>query len=524
MVCCSGLTMNIGSFALDEEIPVFCRPLDALSERFPRFKVFREWAGKRRARLKYAFVLIMHLLGAVTSVQAVMATRTSQGAIAWVISLNTFPYVAVPAYWVLGQTKFDGYDMMRHGQMLAESEVRNEALEILRREGMLVEGETDRERRQVELLENLALLPLTRQNDVELLIDGKETFDAIFDSIGKAEEYILVQFYIIRADELGNKLKDALLAKAAEGVRVYLLYDGLGSMGLTKAYLQALNDGGVETARFSTTKGPGNRFRINFRNHRKIVVVDGKEAFVGGHNVGDEYVGKDPVLTPWRDTHVRVRGPVVLEAQVTFAEDWRWATETVPELNWVPEKAPAGDTIALCLPTSPADELETATLFFLSAINAAEERIWIVSPYFVPDEQLMSALQLAALRGVEVRILIPENPDQMLVYLSSFSYLEEAEKAGVEIYRYEPGFLHQKVMLIDNHTATIGTANFDNRSMRLNFEVTMMFVNEAFAQEVEAMLDHDFAASRLVSSREFSDKALPFRFVVRAARLLAPVQ
>ena len=453
-----------------------------------------------------------------------MATRTSQGAIAWAISLNTFPYVAVPAYWVFGQTKFDGYDPIRHSQMLSTSEVKTEALEILEREGMLVQGESKWERNQIELLENLALLPLTRYNDVELLIDGQETFDTIFDSISKAEDYILVQFYIIRSDGLGTRLKDALLAKAAEGVRVYVLYDGLGSMKLSEAYLKELADGGVETAGFRTTKGPGNRFRLNFRNHRKIVVVDGKEAFVGGHNVGDEYLGMDPVLTPWRDTHVRVRGPVVLEAQVTFVEDWRWATDTIPELNWSPEKAPGGDTVALCLPTGPADDLETATLFFLNAINMAEQRIWIVSPYFVPDEQLMSALQLAALRGVDVRVLIPENPDQVLVYLSSFSYLEEAEKAGVKIYRYEPGFLHQKVALIDDHTSVVGTANFDNRSMRLNFEVTMMFVDREFAEEMEAMLETDFGVSRLVSSSEFTDRAMPFRFLVRAARLLAPVQ
>ena len=500
------------------------RYLDALSERFPRFGAWRAWIGKRKTQLKVAFVVTMHILGALTSVQAVMATRTSQGAIAWAISLNTFPYVAVPAYWVLGQSKFDGYDPLRHSQMLAASDVKNETLKTLEREGMLVEGKSQWEHCQIELLENLALLPLTRHNDAELLIDGEATFDAIFESIGKAKDYVLVQFYIIRADELGNKLKDALLAKAAQGVRVYMLYDGLGSIGLTKPYLQALADGGVQTASFRTTKGPGNRFRLNFRNHRKIVVVDGKEAFVGGHNVGDEYLGKDPVLSPWRDTHVRVRGPVVLEAQVTFVEDWRWATNTIPELNWIPEKAPSGDAVALCLPTGPADDLETATLFFLNAINMAEQRIWIVSPYFVPDEQLMSALQLAALRGVDVRVLIPENPDQMLVYLSSFSYLEEAEKAGVKIYRYEPGFLHQKVALIDDHLSVVGTANFDNRSMRLNFEVTMMFADKEFAQKMEAMLNADFNASRLVSSREFTDRALPFRFLVRTARLLAPVQ
>ena len=498
--------------------------LDALSDRFPRFKRLREWASRRRRKFTVAFVVVMHVLGALSSMQAVMSTRTPQGAIAWVVSLNTFPYLAVPAYWVFGQSKFDGYDLLRRSDMLASSEVEQQARRVLQEEGMLIEPTTDRNRRHLRLLENLAQLPMTRFNDVDLLIDGQETFDAIFQGIASAQDYILVQFYIIRSDGLGNQLKDALLAKAAEGVRVFVMYDGLGSHGLSEDYVRELEAAGVEVAAFNTTQGFGNRFRLNFRNHRKIVVVDGKIAYVGGHNVGDEYLGKDPVLSPWRDTHVAVRGPVVLEAQVSFVEDWQWATDSIPELNWIPEKAPQGDVMALCLPTGPADDLETATLMFLEAINTAEERIWIVSPYFVPDEQLISALQLAALRGIDVRILIPENPDQQLVYLSSFSYLEEAEKTKVKIYRYQPGFLHQKVVLIDDHTAAVGTANFDNRSMRLNFEVTMLFVDEDFAAEVEAMLEDDFAASRLVSAKEYTESSLPFRFLVRTARLLAPVQ
>ncbi|MHB8903068.1 MAG: cardiolipin synthase [Thermoguttaceae bacterium] len=502
---------------------MFRKPLNFLAHTPARARDLCRWIGKKRKRAAVGLFLVMHILGALTSIQAVMSTRTSQGAIAWTISLNTFPYVAVPAYWVFGQSRFDGYDLIRQSHMLAESETRRQAMEILRREGMLVEPETDRDRRQVQLLQNLALQPLTRHNEAELLIDGEKTFDAIFDAIARAENYVLVQFYILRADGLGQKLKDALIAKATRGVRVYVLYDGMGSLGLPNAYLQELAAAGVETSAFET-RSVGNRFRVNFRNHRKIVVVDGKEAFVGGHNVGDEYLGKDPVLSPWRDTHVRIRGPVVLEAQVTFVEDWRWATGRVPELNWIPEKAPGGDCVALCLPTGPADTLETATLFFLDAINSAEKRIWIVSPYFVPDEQLMSALQLAALRGVEVRVLIPENPDQVLVYLSSFSYLEEAEKAGVKVYRYQPGFLHQKVMLVDDYAATVGTVNFDNRSMRLNFEVTVMVMDKQFVRQVEAMLDEDFRQSRPVGADEYLKAGLPFRFSVRAARLLAPIQ
>lgn len=295
-------------------------------------------------------------------------------------------------------------------------------------------------------------------------------------------------------------------------------------MKLSPAWIKELNQGGVQTASFETTRGAGNRFRLNFRNHRKIVVVDGKEAFVGGHNVGDEYLGKDPKLTPWRDTHVAFRGPAVLEAQLTFLEDWRWATQETPMLNWLPEKSAAGDCEVICVPTGPADDLETASLFFVNALNQARERIWIVSPYFVPDEQLMTALQLAALRGVDVRVLIPEHPDQQMVYLSSFSYLEEAEKGGVKIYRFQKGFLHQKVMVVDQQFAAVGTANFDNRSMRLNFEVTMLVRNQAFCGEVAEMLERDFQNSRLVSKKEYTEASMPFRLAVRFCRLLAPVQ
>lgn len=467
----------------------------------------------------------MHVLGALSSVQAVMSTRTPQGAIAWAISLNAFPYLAVPAYWVFGQSHFDGYEILRQREMLADHSLENETIRTLREQGMLFEPENERQANQRDLLEGLALLPAVRYNDVDLLIDGEATFDAIIEGINSAQDYILFQFYILRSDELGNRLKDALLARAADGVRVYVLYDGLGSKDLSEEYIRELRDGGVQVAAFrTTTQGWRNRFRVNFRNHRKIVVVDGRQAFVGGHNVGDEYVGKHPELTPWRDTHVAMRGPIVLATQASFLEDWQWAAGEILELNWDPERASEGDVIAMCLPTGPADELETGTLLMLDAINMAQERIWIASPYFVPDAQFISALQLAALRGVDVRVLIPENNDDQLVNLTSYSYLEELDKVGISMYRYEPGFMHQKVILIDDDLATVGTANFDNRSMRLNFEITMMFKDAGFASKVEAMLEDDFTRSRPVSPAEYTDSGLPFRFMVKTARLLAPVQ
>ncbi|KAA5543896.1 cardiolipin synthase [Roseiconus nitratireducens] len=468
--------------------------------------------------------LVAHLLGAISSVQAIMSTRTAQGAIAWAISLNTFPYVAVPAYWVFGRSKFDGYHMKRHATMLAESETERNVIGLLAEGGMLIDPKNAIDLRRKTLLENLAQMPVTRFNDADLLIDGEATFDAIVEGITEATDYVLFQFYIIHDDDLGNRLKDALIAKAKEGVSVFFLYDALGSYSLPDAYLSQLRDAGVQTAAFRTTRGWQNRFRVNFRNHRKIVVIDGKEAFVGGHNVGDEYLGKDDTLTPWRDTHVAVRGPTALEAQVTFVEDWSWATGNIPELNWEPHRAPQGDVRALCLPTGPADNLETGTLMLLDLINSSTESIWIATPYFAPDQQFVSALQLASLRGVDVRILVPEQYDNFVVGMTVYSYLEELEETSIKFHWYERGFMHQKVILVDGKTAAIGTANFDNRSMRLNFEVTMLLEDAEFAASVEQMLETDFQHSRLASAAEYRDGSLPFRFAVRVCRLFAPIQ
>ena len=232
--------------------------------------------------------------------------------------------------------------------------------------------------------ENLAKIPYLRGNELELLVDGEATFGSIFEGIAKAEEYILVQFFIIKHDELGRELKSAVLERARAGVRVHVLYDEIGSNTLSKSYLNELREAGVEIVDFHTRKGPGNRFQINFRNHRKIVVVDGERQLgIGGHNVGDEYMGRDPEFGHWRDTHVKITGPSVMSVQLSFLEDWYWATEKTPELHWEPHIVTDQGADVLIYPTGPADRLESATLMFLTAINAAQKRLWIASPYFV---------------------------------------------------------------------------------------------------------------------------------------------
>ncbi|MGZ7081377.1 MAG: phospholipase D-like domain-containing protein, partial [Thermoanaerobaculia bacterium] len=298
-----------------------------------------------------------------------------------------------------------------------------------------------------------------------------------------------------------------------------------GSYDLPKKCVKRMLAAGIDVRGFHTVGGRANRFQLNFRNHRKIVVVDGHTAWVGGHNFGDEYLGRDPKVGFWRDTHLRVEGPVVQTVQVSFIEDWHWADGKFPDLNWDPQPAPNGARRAiLCLPSGPADELESCTLFFIAAISGATSRLWIASPYFVPDEQFITALQLAALRGVDVRILIPEHSDNLLVSLSAWSYLEELEIVGIQMWRHQRGFMHQKVTLIDDEYCTIGTANFDNRSFRLNFEVTMAVADRDLAAQVRLMLEDDFAHAERVTAAQLRRRSLPFRFAVQAARLAAPVQ
>jgi cardiolipin synthase len=464
----------------------------------------------------------LELLGILAALHVTMTGRTSQGTIGWAVALVAIPVLALPLYLIFGPYKFTGYVRGRRARDRASSQI----VEDLQKQ--LPEFRADiGEEAASRAAERLAEMPITRYNDARLLVDGQATFDAIFAGIAEAKEYILVQFYIIHADGLGNELKDRLVAKAREGVKVWLLYDDVGSKDLPRSYVRELEAAGARVSSFGRRRHKGasffDRFRLNFRNHRKIVVVDGKKAWVGGHNVGDEYLGKDPKLSPWRDTHVEVEGPVVLGLQISFVEDWHWAAGDVPEIPWTLRRSTSGDRLALVLPSGPADELETCTLTFVHAINSAERRAWIVSPYFVPDDQVLAAMQLAVLRGVDVRVLTTGLSDSRLVWLAGWSYLPETDGAGVKVYAFQDGFLHQKVMLVDDEFSAVGTANFDNRSFRINFEVGAMFGDAEFAGQVAAMLEHDFARSTRVTVADLQARSFGFRLAVRVARLFAPI-
>lgn len=468
---------------------------------------------------RYAyFYLAMNIIGLVLSIRAIMTARTSQSAVAWAISLITFPVISVPIFLLIGRRRFHGYvDARREGVLEINYLGKEVAKEFEEHYPTELQNLGD-----YVVFEELAALNFTGTNETELLIDGSATFKSMFEAIKNAKNYILIQFYIVRSDYLGDTLADLLKEKASQGVDVYFLYDEIGSHALPRDYIQGLRDRKVKMVPFVSSRGQTSRWQINFRNHRKICVVDGLCGFIGGHNVGVEYIGKNSYFGHWRDTHLKVTGPAVLGLQLAFVEDWFWSSKTLPKLLWDVDPG-KGEKRILSLPSGPADRKETCSLFFLHAIHHAKERLWIASPYFIPDSPIVQSLILAQLRGVDVRILIPGKTDKQIVHFASLGYVDQCVKMGIKVYRYQKGFMHQKAVLVDNDFASIGTANLDNRSFRLNFEIMTIVIDRKFNTEVSEMFEKDFTESQLVDKCELEGASYLHRFFARFADMFSPI-
>ncbi len=447
--------------------------------------------------------VVMHVGGIVAAARALMHTRTPQGTIAWVLGLLLLPELTLIPYLFLGTNHFRGY--LAHHYRLTHQ-----------RHPLAGNDGTGRYAALVAMQRR----PFRAGHGLRLLVNGEATFDAIFAAIDHAQRSVLVQFFVIHDDAIGRRLQRVLLERAAAGVAVCVLYDGVGSHDLPASYVETLRVGGVGIHRFATHRWR-NRFQLNFRNHRKIVVVDGQCAFVGGLNVGEEYLGHKPPLAPWRDTHLELRGPAVADLAQLFADDWQWITGAPPPLH--PAPAACGTARVLVVATGPADAQETGSLFFVAAINSARHRVWLTTPYFVPDTAVRAALRLAVLRGVDVRVLIPARPDHRVVFAASTLHAHHALRAGVRVFRYQPGFVHQKVVLVDDDAASIGSINLDSRSFRLNFEVGALVVDRDFAAAVAAMLTVDFSHAREVTAGEYVDAPYLKRVGMHVARLFDPL-
>lgn len=461
-------------------------------------------------------VLAVHVAGAIAALQSARHAHTAQGAVAWALSLALMPWLALPIYALIGPAR---PGELEDDQATLRAEAYADLFTHCLDESAIVPPDP-----RWEALEKLAPTPSLYSGPPTLLVDGEAVFEAIFALIERAESHIVVQFYIFRDDGLGRRLHDALVRRAFEGIDVRLIYDGIGARNVPEAYWEGLRAAGVDVKSFHLRRRLPKFMRLNYRNHRKLVAADGRAAVIGGPNVGDEYLGLDKSFGAWRDTAVEITGPAAEIAQAAFDVDWLWAGGELSERSHrrLPATGPATVPVLL-LPTGPADPLPACSLALMHLILSAKSRLWLTTPYFVPDLDVLSALKLAAVRGVDVRVMIPDRPDHRIVWLAGFAYADEILAAGIKLYRYEAGFMHQKVMLVDDEVAAIGTVNFDNRSLHLNFENTVLAFDPSFAADVARMLETDFAASRLVNEEGYASFPRAVRVLAPATRLLAPL-
>lgn len=486
-----------------------------------------------------ALFLILQIVAIYSALHAIRHVRTSQAAVAWVVGLIALPFIALPLYWVFAQHRFEEYrEVIRQVGKLHNQTFERIADELATERNARTTG-------QVSALETLADVldtPLCDGNRLEVLIDGKDFFDQIIADMEAAQTYIYACFYTIRDDEIGNRVAETWLRRAAEGVKVRILYDEVGCLTLTRQYLRRLREGGVEIQAFDTRQKWSNPFELNFRNHRKSIIVDGRVAVVGGLNIGNEYLGELAGMQKWRDTAVRLTGPIVWKVQAVFARDYFWSTrQGLNEAIWSGDGeasktddsevdkgaahalATADEARSALCATGPADLRPRATMMYAAAAAVAQQRLWISTPYLVPNDGAMLALQMCRARGVDVRLLIPAKVDHWAVYLAGFYYEDLFVDSGIPVYRYRDGFLHQKCVLVDESLVMIGSTNLDNRSLHLNFEMMVATDHGPLVRRVAEMFERDFAASEHSDVPPRERRRWFARVGTAVARLFSPI-
>jgi cardiolipin synthase len=474
---------------------------------------------------KTGLSLAWSLYIAVLSIWIVMQKRAPVSTMSWILSLALLPFAGFVIYYFLGPQRLKKQRLKRLRSRAVERA--GDDLALLREAAQRAPEAL----RQVAALGAAACgLPVSSATSVQLLSGGANTFDSIFEAVHNARDHIHLEYYIFEPDQIGTALRDLLVQKAGEGVVVRLLVDALGSQRLGRKFLAPLEVAGGHVAFFHDTR-IGRRLRpvTNYRTHRKIVVCDGAIGFTGGVNITDAEdmrTRKDA----YHDVHLRIEGSAVRWLQTTFLEDWAYTTGEQPGdkkralLQWLPQPLPdaeAGDIAVQVVTSGPDTTLEPIHRMHVAAINASTQRAWLTTPYFVPGEPALMALTSAALRGVDVRLLVPRRSDSLIVSAAARSYYDELIAAGVKVWEYKARMLHSKTLVVDDNCAMAGTANFDNRSFRLNFEVMAVVYGPALAGPLAAQFETDLRSSAAVHAHR------PQRFLMRladsTARLFSPL-
>lgn len=470
-------------------------------------------------------VLLLNILFAVTIV--FFERKNPSATLAWLSILFFLPIVGFVLYIFLGHN----YHRERLFTAKAEDDAIVQGL-IAAQIHRISEGEIAFGDARLDAYMGMVLMLmrnnwafLTADNRVTVYTDGEEKFAALLAAIAGARDFVHVEYYIIRDDDLGRRVVGALTEKVRQGVEVRLLVDGLGCTRLPRHFFDDFVNAGGRLARFFPSVVPYLNVRMNYRNHRKIAVIDGKTGFVGGFNIGDEYLGKDPRFGSWRDTALKIEGHAVAGLQGRFFLDWNFASG--PELSYspryFPDMDPAGETAIQVVSSGPDARWNQVKEAYLKLINSAKTSVYIQTPYFVPDASVADALRIAALSGVDVRVMIPCKPDHPFVYWASYSSVGELIEAGVRAYTYERGFIHAKTIVVDGIAASVGSANWDERSFRLNFETNAFVYDPAVAGRLHEIFLADIRDCNELTPAVYAARGRVITVKESVSRLFSPL-
>ncbi len=467
-----------------------------------------------------------YLLALVLIPRIILDRRESGATLAWILFIAIVPYLGVALFFLVGQSRVrrksrkhkESHDIFLRNMNALD--IKHPACNFEKPPEVL----SEQAREIARLAASVTGTPVITGNSLEIFIDANKAYDRMQQAIEQAQHHVFMQSYIYRKDSAGKRFRDLLIEKAKEGVEVKLLVDGVGGQEISKKFIKPLLDAGGQFGIFMPVFGFRPYWNPNLRNHRKILIVDDKVGFAGGLNIGEEYQGRKKKYAPWRDTHIRLDGPAVGRLQEIFAEDWLFATdEDLADTDFFTGISSCGEELVQIVDSGPDKGHETIHAVFFTAVNEASEKVFITTPYFIPDSAMLLALKTASWRGVDVRILLPGKSDLRLVQWAGRSYYKELLQAGVRIFEHHPGMLHAKTMVVDKTWSTVGSANMDRRSFRLNFEVNVLISGSRMAERMEKIFYTDMDKAKEITLEDLEHKGLKARMVEAFARILSPV-
>jgi cardiolipin synthase len=472
------------------------------------------------ANLVYDILTVLYALTVLAVIVVILGeNRNPVKSIAWVLVLLLLPIVGLVIYLFFGRS-------LKGMSLISRSDLRE-----LRRMRDLSSNQEEANRlndgsKQLISLTNKLVGPhLFVGDDIQVFTTGQEKLDALLRDIESATDYIHVQYFIIENDNTGKRLIESLMNKAREGVQVRVLYDYVGSFYFRPKLLRRMRAAGIEIHPFMELTLTQFAFRANWRNHRKIVVIDGKVGYMGGMNIADRYVTGDKKWSPWRDTHLRIVGESVAALQYSFAIDWNYTTRKLLTNTTIHYETPVSgsDYIVQMMGSGPTNRWNNISFVFFKAITLAKRQVYIQTPYFLPSDSLLKALQVAALSGVDVRLMIPRRLDSTMLRLATSSYIKECLLSGIKIYFYEPTIMHAKVVIVDDEFVTTGSTNFDFRSFEHNFECNTLVYSKEFNQKMKDIFTADMEQCTRVSMGKWKQRPLIQKALESIVRLISPI-